>query len=91
MDDMHIDNTDSCFVEVAYQCPGQPLDVDMEGELEFVAGDCGGSIGARLDGETRIVTFWFHRRTDADKFVDYVRSHYPATDACLVIDWADET
>lgn len=87
MNDTNIDADDSCMVEVAYSCPGRPLDTEMEGDLANVASVAGVMFGGRFSEGRRVAQFSFRRRSDADEICAYVDRQYPQAKTSLVIDW----
>ena len=90
MNEEYIDAEDPCFVDVAYRCPGRPLNAEMENMLSFAAGDNGHAVGGRFADGCRIAQYWFRRRVHADAFCKYVRENYPEAETSLVVDFAEE-
>lgn len=90
MDEAYINPEDSCFVDVAYSCPGEALDAEMESMLSNIVGDRGGFVNGRFAEQKRIAQFCFRHRKDADWFCKYVQENYPSAKTSLVLGFVDD-
>ncbi len=81
-DPVYADDDTEWRVEVRYQCPGRPLDADMEGELSFASGNRGFGPCGFEDG-FRFATYCFPDRDEAQNFQSYVVRHFPHADTRL--------
>ncbi|HEX8339581.1 MAG TPA: hypothetical protein VF624_01605 [Tepidisphaeraceae bacterium] len=82
-DEDYIEDDDPCAVEVAYRCPGKPLEIEMEGELAYMVEPDGCFVGGRFANGQRIAVFSFRTRRAADAFRTYVSGRFPAA-TCLL-------